>query len=231
MVRATSRQKAKAVASAVAGIGSQLSLLALLLTPPGVAAVEGRATIIDGDSLVVGETEVRLHGIDAPEGRQNCEVKGQQWRCGQAAAETLQMLTVRKIIVCAEHERDRYERVVATCHRDDLNINATMVEVGMALAYRHHSTRYVAEEEVARQQRRGVWDSNFVPPWEWRAQQRTADAHCVVKGNVNRHGARIYHTRQSPHYAQVKIHHAEGDRCFETTAAAEAAGFRAPKMR
>jgi micrococcal nuclease len=43
-----------------------------------------------------------------------------------------------------------------------------------------------------------------------------------IKGNINSRGDRIYHTPDSPSYAQVVP-----EQCFATPADAEAAGFRA----
>ena len=43
-------------------------LLVLASSPATAAPLSGIGKSIDGDSLMVGEAEVRLHGIDAPEG-------------------------------------------------------------------------------------------------------------------------------------------------------------------
>lgn len=208
-----------------------LAALALHAGASGAEEIAGRARVIDGDSLVLGDIEIRLHGIDAPEGRQHCTVRGQAWACGRAAAETLGMLLANRDVRCAWEETDAHGRALATCHRGEIDINAMMVEVGMALAYRHYSLRYASEEDAARAARRGVWDSDFVPPWEWRESARTAaavtDTECPVKGNVNRHGARIYHREGWPHYARVILRPEEGDRCFASEDEARAAGFRA----
>lgn len=55
------------------------------------------------------------------------------------------------------------------------------------------------------------------------------DPACDIKGNVNREGKKIYHTRASEFYGATQIRPEEGDRWFCTTAEAEAAGFRAPR--
>lgn len=47
---------------------------------------------------------------------------------------------------------------------------------------------------------------------------------CTVKGNINRDGVKILHTVDSPNYCRVKLTK-EGERCFDTKAEAEAAGF------
>ena len=46
--------------------------------------LQGEARAIDGDTLQVGDTRLRLHGIDAPELRQTCEDNsGEAWACGR----------------------------------------------------------------------------------------------------------------------------------------------------
>ncbi len=64
-----------------------------LLAFPAVAAepIAGRPSITDGDTLVIRDTRIRLHGIDAPESAQTCKDKaGKDYHCGQAAALALE---------------------------------------------------------------------------------------------------------------------------------------------
>ena len=56
---------------------------------PPPADVQGAARAIDGDSLFVGRHEVRLQGIDAPEGKQTCTRQNATWDCGNAARDEL----------------------------------------------------------------------------------------------------------------------------------------------
>ena len=44
--------------------------------------------------LYLSNVGIRLHGIDAPEAKQLCQVKGEAWRCGEAATETLSFLLI-----------------------------------------------------------------------------------------------------------------------------------------
>ena len=44
-----------------------------------------------------------------------------------------------------------------------INLNATMVRHGWALAYRYYSLDYVADETLARRDRVGLWRGEFVP--------------------------------------------------------------------
>ena len=65
--------------------------LGLLLSSPGLAAdVTGVPRIVDGDTIAIGETKIRLEGIDAPETDQLCfDAKGGRWTvwdCGTRQA-------------------------------------------------------------------------------------------------------------------------------------------------
>jgi endonuclease YncB( thermonuclease family) len=193
--------------------------------------VTGPAQIIDGDSISIGETEIRLHGIDAPEAKQMCRLKGKDWACGKASTETLSFLLLGHSVRCTWTERDRYDRALATCFRKDTNLNDMMVGVGMALAYRKYSDTYVEQEEAARAANRGLWEAEFIPPWEWRRGVRLAgnelpDIDCPVKGNVNRKGNKIYHVKGWRDHAEVRLKAEEGDQCFQSVFDAEMAGFR-----
>ena len=65
-------------------------MLMFLWSAPAAAqgAVYGTGHAKDGDSLMVGDTEVRLFGIDAPEWDQSCQKNGTDWSCGAAAADS-----------------------------------------------------------------------------------------------------------------------------------------------
>lgn len=131
---------------------------------PFPPAVSGRAELIDGDSLRVGGHEVRLKGIDAPEGRQTCRKNGAPWRCGDAARDALGRMIGRESITCSVSERDRFGRLLATCRIGDRNLNAAMVAAGMAVAY----GSYEREQAAAKTERRGIWDAEFQMPRQWR---------------------------------------------------------------
>jgi hypothetical protein len=52
-----------------------IALVALAIAAPALAAeITGPARVIDGDTLDLAGTRIRLWGIDAPETRQTCEV-------------------------------------------------------------------------------------------------------------------------------------------------------------
>jgi endonuclease YncB( thermonuclease family) len=85
-------------------------LLALLLLVSTTAAAAQTARAIDGDSLEVAGEQIRLIGIDAPEGRQLCQRDGREWRCGDAATAALGELVVGYEVRCDVLGRDRWWR-------------------------------------------------------------------------------------------------------------------------
>ena len=138
----------------------------------GRGALTGSTRIIDGDTLDVRGTRVRLHGIDAPESAQHCRAAERLWPCGQDATPALAGHIGAGTVACEERDRDRYGRVVAVCRVGGGDINAWMVAQGWALAYRRYSTDYAAEERAARAAKRGVWQGDIVAPWDWRRGAR-----------------------------------------------------------
>lgn len=153
-----------------------LAALGVLLLGGPVSSSEplvGVASVIDGDTLEVHGQRIRLLGIDAPESRQTCTKDGKPWRCGKDAAFALSDKIGRKPVSCeAKGKPDRYGRMIAICRLGDEDLNAWMVRWGWAMAYRQYSKAYIGEEAIAREARRGIWASEFTPPWEWRKQDR-----------------------------------------------------------
>lgn len=161
-----------------------LSVALLFATQGPASAVEaenrvlqGVASIIDGDTLELHGTRIRLHGIDAAESAQVCtEVDGSPWQCGQEAALILADKIGRTPILCQQLDTDRYGRAVARCFSNGEDLNKWMVSEGLAVAYRQYSSDYVADEDGAREARRGMWGAKFDMPWNWRKGARSSDA-------------------------------------------------------
>ena len=57
------------------------TILIALLPAVALADMTGQATVIDGDTIDIHGTRIRLHGIDAPESGQLCHIDGKRWRC------------------------------------------------------------------------------------------------------------------------------------------------------
>lgn len=133
------------------------------------AALAGIVSVIDADTLEMHGQRVRLHGVDAPESRQTCQLSGKPWRCGTAAANALDEFIAGRTVFCEQTDTDRYKRIVARCSVGGVEINAWLVEQGWALDYERYSGgEYRQAQDAAEAAGRGVWASEFVPPWEWR---------------------------------------------------------------
>lgn len=213
---------------------STFVLILAVLALPASAAVVGVARVADGDSLRIGQTEVRLFGIDAPEAAQTCGRADGDWACGAWAMETLRDLVAGRDVTCDGREADRYGRLLAVCRVDGAEINRALVQAGAAFAYRRYSSRYVTDERAAQRAGLGLWSGQAESPETFRhadtpvsaAQSEGGD--CRIKGNISS-GGRIYHRPGQENYAATGINPANGELWFCTEAEARAAGWRAAR--
>lgn len=150
--------------------------LLLLALPAQAAGIEGRASVIDGDTIEIHGERIRLEGIDAPESNQPCihKTTGQKWRCGQRAAIWLSDMIGAQTVRCVESGRDQWKRMLAHCTVGGYDISAEMVRNGWAMAFVRYSREYVREEAEARSSGAGIWATEFVPPWDWRRARRSS---------------------------------------------------------
>ena len=226
-----------------------LSLLALAALALGAEAacvpqerISGRAEVTDGDSLEIGETRLRLFGVDAVEGRQSCTRDGRAWPCGDEAARKLRSLIGDRTVTCTKRDVDNYGRTVAVCRSGSTDLGAEMVRAGFATAYRRYSNDYVDEENAARSAHRGIWAGEFTNPESYRHDETPAQARstpgqprraprdgCYIKGNINGEGAHIYHVPGSPSYDDTRVDESKGERWFCTEVEARTAGWRPPR--
>ena len=136
--------------------------------------LRGSIRVLDGDTVVVAGDRVRFLGMDWPEEDLPCAAAGSEWAFGVAATAALETLIDGHGVECRAPDRDRYHRWLAVCWRDDgMELNAEMVRLGWALAYRPGNDpfprpEYEPEEAEARVAGRGMWRGTFIPPWEWR---------------------------------------------------------------
>ena len=147
------------------------SLLLFLIPLPALAETwKGVAKMIDGDSLVIGGQEIRLHNIDAFESEQTCTRDGQEYRCGIESEFALIGLIRDREVTCEGRIRDRYGRVLAKCRIGDLDLGSAMVRSGWAVA--EWRAEYRPDERFAQEGRLGAWAGTFERPRIWRKQRR-----------------------------------------------------------
>jgi endonuclease YncB( thermonuclease family) len=139
---------------------------------PPPPALFGHPRVIDGHIIIIiGETYVRLFGMDAPDNEQLCnDAAGKPYPCGQIATAELKRLIGDRAVRCDQRDTDRYGRTVAVCFADGVDLNREMVSLGWAIAYRFTTTAYAPEEDEARAERLGIWQGTFEEPSQWRSE-------------------------------------------------------------
>ena len=134
--------------------------------------IKGKAKVIDGDTIHIGNNKIRLHGIDAPEQKQTCNFEGNEWYCGKNATLFLSNLINKKSVSCRVNNIDQYKRLVAVCFIDNININQIMIISGWAIAYRYYSKDFIKEEEIAKKNKIGIWRGTFKEPYIYRKNNK-----------------------------------------------------------
>nr|WP_114291969.1 thermonuclease family protein [Pseudosulfitobacter sp. DSM 107133] len=208
------------------------SLIVLLSLPvmAGAGEFSGPVRVIDADTIDVGTTRVRLHGIDAPEMDQEClTAQGVAYECGRWATDQVRDLFQNRLARCVAVDIDRYNRTVARCVVGDVDMGQEIVSLGLAFAYTRYSDAYVLDEKGAAVNNRGLHAMRVQSPAQFRALRtkgRTApDPACVIKGNISKNG-RIFHVPGQEFYDGTGIDTTRGERWFCSAAQARAAGWR-----
>lgn len=129
--------------------------------------------VYDGDTLTAlmldennktQKVKIRLAGIDAPELKQ---------KFGEAAKAHLAFSCLNQKAKIIIHDKDRYQRSLATVYCNDKNINKEMVAGGYAFAYVKYSKDYLADEALAKNDKRGIWaENNPLRPEEFRKAKK-----------------------------------------------------------
>ncbi len=198
------------------------------------AGFSGVIRVIDGDTLDVGTTRVRLYGVDAPEHDQTCTTSAQAaWDCGTWVSSVVRSRYDGKLAECIPLDHDRYGRAVARCFVGHSDIAEELVKDGLAFAYLRYASDYVVQETQAAARAIGLHASRVQVPEDFRREAKSAQAppraHCAIKGNVSSKGTRIYHRPGQRDYDATRITAQKGERWFCSAAEAEAAGWRAAK--
>jgi endonuclease YncB( thermonuclease family) len=140
--------------------------------------IEGRARIVDGDTLEIGIHRVRLYGIDAPDSDQRCERDGKPWRCGMEATYAMAALIETHWLTCDRRGPDTTGDVVGVCRMGGpkgRDVSREIVRRGWALALRSAGDDYIAAEREAKTAKIGLWSGTFIAPWEWRRTRQRGE--------------------------------------------------------
>lgn len=120
----------------------------------------GRCHTADGE-----RHRVRLAGIDAGEVAPftRCRQRPDVWACSAQARSTAARATARARQLaangarCTVQDRDRYQRIVATCTVNGRDLGSTLVREGLAISETNYGDQYRQQETEARERGRGVW--------------------------------------------------------------------------
>ncbi len=149
----------------------------------------GQASIIDGDTLEIHGTRIRLWGIDAPESSQLCRGSdSMQYQCGAKAANDLDSFIARRPIDCSPVSLDRYGRTVAVCSIDGVDLADWLVRNGLALDWPQYSKgKYDKAQRQADHAGRGLWEGSYVAPWLYRVCIRSGGKPGSCSDDANSH--------------------------------------------
>lgn len=171
------------------------------------------AKVIDGDSFETKDRRrIRLLGIDAPE-KDRCLYN--------EAREGLKELALGKRVRLTDIVTDDYGRILANVWVRNKLVNKILVEEGLARFVYVTSPYYEELKEaakMAKEKKIGIYSDL--------CRGTAPKDECLIKGNINTEGEKLYHLPHCLHYQEVIIDRAFGDRWFCTEEEATRAGFR-----
>jgi endonuclease YncB( thermonuclease family) len=240
----------------LAGVGAVLLLLAGGIavmagrwTLPGVSLaslsglpliganveVKGKATVIGNDALRIGNTVVRLTGIEALDADQRCPRAnaraGRTWACGDDAREALGRLVRGRVIACEAGSADKLGVAWGRCRDGTKDLAQELVRAGFAFAEIGLVSPYKTAQAEAQAAKAGIWSVPTAErPQDWRSRvwaeaKGRAPEGCPIKGAV-KGGDRIYVLPWATEYSRIRVSARRGERWFCSEADAVAAGFR-----
>lgn len=122
-----------------------------------ISAESPQVAVIDGDTLRLRDTLIRLQGISAPTRGKLCQQPGgAEFDCGEASGRALAALVRGRAVSCQIDGRDRRGFAQAQCDAGGIDLGHAMVSSGWAVASAAVSDLVTAEAE-ARQRGLGRW--------------------------------------------------------------------------
>ena len=146
-----------------------------------ISSVTGYSKVTDGDTLKIDTFKIRLHGIDAPEKKQLCKraylkimmfTFYEDYSCGQKSTDALIKKINNQKVTCKISNVDYFKRLIGECYQGKTNLNSWLVSNGYAVAFRKYSKKYVSEENLAKREKKGMWQGKFEMPWDYRKSKK-----------------------------------------------------------
>lgn len=204
------------------------------------SAAVGR--VIDGDTVELADgRKLRYIGIDTPE-----LVHPQKpVECfAREAKEENEKLVEGKTVKLEKDisETDKYGRLLRYVYIGELMVNEYLIRQGFAHSSTYppdvkYSQQFLEAERQARENNRGLWagcpttngsGSDLGKP-QGQTPSDTAEASCVIKGNISSNGEKIYHTPGCGSYDKTVIDETKGEKWFCSEEEALSSGWRKAK--
>lgn len=203
-------------------------------------------------------TPVRLIGVDTPEtvdSRTVVQCFGQE-----ASSYLKAKLTSKSVVIEADptqSDRDEYDRFLRYVYLDGEDVGLSIIKNGYGHEYTYNvpyqkQSEYKTAEKYAENNNLGLWspstcNGNTTQPASSSASGSTSSsststttpttttepkssANCVIKGNINNKGEKIYHVPGQQYYDKTIITPSKGERYFCTEEEAVNAGWRKSKV-
>jgi len=140
------------------------------LASAGMQSAAGQ-TVVDADTLKVGDRIFRLYGVDVPDARQSCDDGA--WFPRPHAVEALTKFIGDRKVECIEVYTDQMTGVpVALCNAGNDDLQVFMVGQGWGWAVRPDGLKYVDYERQAMALRRGVHGHECERADRWRKKHQ-----------------------------------------------------------
>lgn len=134
--------------------------------------INGKVTEVrSGYLFKMGPHFIKLYGIDTPDPIQAClNKRGETYKCGKRSKKMLERLILGQTLSCQIAGGDYNGNYIATCKTRGVDVGASLLTAGWAVADRATTTVYTPYEDEAHLQKRGLWAGKFMAPWTARSK-------------------------------------------------------------
>jgi endonuclease YncB( thermonuclease family) len=144
--------------------------------------IQGTATVVKANTLIINGKYFVLYGIDAPEANQTCaDSKGRAYNCGAQSSRWLRSWINDFVLECRVVKANSKGNMLGTCNLGEYDIGAALVNAGWAIAYTKDTDIYKPYEVQAQREGRGLWQGEFYMPADWRRLQSRKPKIKVIK--------------------------------------------------
>lgn len=139
------------------------------INPFDYPSMTGNASVVTGSVIKVRGIYVKLLGIEAPDLDQSCSDQyGRSYACGKRAKSWLQDYINNAEVKCHILGNIVKRRATGVCFLGDYDIAAVIANAGWAVAHTKNTDMYIAYEDQAMGNKRGLWEGKFYRPHDWR---------------------------------------------------------------